>query len=152
MIVQLRKEDGPGRGQDGRETRDGGPGRDTRARVVEAARALFHEKGYASTSMRDILGRAGANSGSLYHFFATKQDLLAAVLDTYAEGIRPMLVEPAWKGVHDPIRRVFALLEAYRRLLTESGFSYGCPIGNLALEMHEPDPPIRQALALHRRN
>jgi AcrR family transcriptional regulator len=120
---------------------------DTRARIIEAARRLFHEKGYLSTSMRDILGESNANSGSLYHFFPTKQHLLLAVLELYRDGIRPMLVEPAWRGVDDPVERVYALLGAYRSFLVETGYEYGCPIGSLALELHEADPPVRELLA-----
>src|SRR5437868_198125 len=98
---------------------------------------LFGEKGYASTSIADILAAAGANAGSLYHVFDTKQDLLLAVLDMYRQGIAPMLLEPAWAGVDDPIERVFALLAAYRGMLAATDCAYGCPIGSLALELHE---------------
>jgi AcrR family transcriptional regulator len=59
---------------------------------------LFGEKGYESTSVADILKAAGANSGSLYHFFPTKQDLLLEVLRRYRDGIGPMLLAPAWEG------------------------------------------------------
>jgi TetR/AcrR family transcriptional regulator, transcriptional repressor for nem operon len=120
---------------------------DTRQRIVMAAMHLFLEKGYNSTSVADILGKAGANSGSLYHFFPGKQDVLIAVLDTYLHGIRPMLLDPAWQGVDDPLERVFVLLGRYRQFLVDSDCFYGCPIGNLALEIHEPDPPVRERLA-----
>jgi AcrR family transcriptional regulator len=40
----------------------------TRSRLLEAARYLFWEKGYAATGMAEILERAQANSGSFYHF------------------------------------------------------------------------------------
>ena len=73
--------------------------------------------------------------------------MLLAVLAAYSGGIRPMLLDPAWQDVDDPIARVFALLARYRTLLTESDCTYGCPIGSLALELHEPDPPVRKALA-----
>jgi TetR/AcrR family transcriptional repressor of nem operon len=111
------------------------------------AMMLFAEKGYGSTSVADILKAAGANSGSLYHFFPTKQDLLIEILGRYRDGIRPMLLEPAWQGVADPIERVFALLGAYRAMLERTDCLYGCPIGSLALELHEPDPPVREMLA-----
>ncbi len=110
---------------------------------------LFGEKGYESTSVADILKAAGANSGSLYHFFPTKQDLLLEVLRRYRDGIEPMLLAPAWEGVDDPIERVFALLAAYRRALEMTECVYGCPIGSLALEIHEPDPPVREMLAVN---
>jgi AcrR family transcriptional regulator len=111
-----------------------------------AAMELFWEKGYGSTSISDILKKAGANSGSLYHFFPAKQDVLSAVLDAYHQGIRPMLLDPAWEGVDDPLERIFVLLDLYRRFLIETDYFYGCPIGSLALELHEPDPAIRERL------
>jgi len=120
---------------------------DTRTRLILAAMKLFWEKGYGSTSVADVLQSARVNSGSLYHFFPGKQDLLLAVLDLYRAGIRTMLLEPAWRGVHDPIERVFALLARYRRSLADTDCSYGCPIGSLALELHEPDLPVRERLA-----
>jgi TetR/AcrR family transcriptional repressor of nem operon len=119
----------------------------TRERIVEAAMELFWLKGYGSTSIADILSRSQVNSGSLYHFFPGKQDLLIAVLDRYREGIGPMLLEPAWAGVEDPIERIFALLARYRQAIVTTQCQYGCPIGSLALELHEPDPPVRERLA-----
>jgi len=119
----------------------------TRERLVLTAMKLFWEKGYGSTSVADVLREAGANSGSLYHFFPGKQDLLVAVLEMYREGIGPMLLAPAWKGVADPIDRIFALLARYRQGIVSTGCVYGCPIGSLALEIHEPDPPVREAMA-----
>ena len=121
----------------------------TRDRIVFAAMRLFWEKGYGTTSIADILREAGALSGSLYHFFPTKQDLLIAVLQLYREGIYPMLLQPAWQGVDDPIERIFALLAHYRRALVDTDCFYGCPIGSLALELHEPDPPVRELLSVN---
>ncbi|MGH6870266.1 MAG: TetR/AcrR family transcriptional regulator [Rhizomicrobium sp.] len=122
---------------------------DTRTRLVLTAMRLFSEKGYESTSVADILKAAGANSGSLYHFFPTKQDLLLEVLRLYRDGIAPMLLQPAWQSVDDPIEKVFALLASYRRALEGTECLYGCPIGSLALEIHEPDPPVRELLAVN---
>jgi TetR/AcrR family transcriptional regulator, transcriptional repressor for nem operon len=120
---------------------------DTRTRLVLTAMQLFWEKGYNSTSIADVLQTAKVNSGSLYYFFPGKSDLLVAVLDMYHEGIRPMLLEPAWAGVDDPIERIFALLGRYRKSLLDTDCFYGCPIGSLALELHEPDLAVRERLA-----
>ena len=120
---------------------------DTRNRLILTAMQLFWEKGYNSTSIADVLQAAKVNSGSLYHFFPAKSDLLAAVLDMYHDGIRQMLLEPAWAGVKDPIDKIFALLARYRRSLVDTQCVYGCPIGSLALELHEPDEPVRKRLA-----
>jgi AcrR family transcriptional regulator len=120
---------------------------DTRRRIVLAAMELFAEKGFQSTSIADILSRTQVHSGSLYHVFPGKQDVLAAVLEAYRDGIEEWLLAPAWGGVDDPIERIFALLGAYRTALVTSECRYGCPIGSLALELHEPDPAIRALLA-----
>ena len=122
-------------------------GKDTRQRIVEAAMELFWLKGYGSTSIADILSRSQVNSGSLYHFFPGKQDVLIAVLEAYRDGIGPMLLNPSWDGVDDPVERVFALLNTYRRAIVQTECEYGCPIGSIALELHEPDPPVRKLLA-----
>ena len=121
--------------------------KDTRWRIVEAAMELFWLKGYSSTSIADILSRSQVNSGSLYYFFPGKQDVLLAVLESYRDGIRPMLLDPAWAGVDDPVERVFALLALYRRAIVDTDCTYGCPIGSLALELHEADPIVRQRMA-----
>ncbi|HZF14431.1 MAG TPA: TetR/AcrR family transcriptional regulator [Steroidobacteraceae bacterium] len=119
---------------------------DTRQRIVLAAMHLFWEKGYGSTSVSDILKSADINSGSLYHYFPGKQDVLLAVLEDYQNGLGNMLLNPAWEGVTDPIERIFRLLDRYRRSIIETDCTYGCPIGSLALEIHEPDPVIREQL------
>jgi TetR/AcrR family transcriptional regulator, transcriptional repressor for nem operon len=119
----------------------------TRDRLLAAGMRLFAAKGYQSTSIADLLHEVNAHSGSFYHFFPTKQDLLLAVLEAYREGIESMLLTPAWKGIDDPIAKVFALLAVYRRALEGSSCTYGCPIGSLALEIHEPDPPVRELLS-----
>ena len=119
----------------------------TRDRLLDVAMRLFWEKGYGTTSIQDILRESKVHAGSLYHFFPTKQDLLLSVLERYQQGIYPMLLEPAWNGVSDPIEKIFALLARYRQALVSTDCFYGCPIGSLALEIHEPDPPVRALLA-----
>lgn len=118
----------------------------TRQKIVMAAMELFWVKGYGSTSISDILSRTQVHSGSLYHFFPGKQDVLVAVLETYRDEIDARLLAYAWAEVDDPIDKIFALLNGYRAGLVSSDFQYGCPIGNLALELHEPDPRIRDLL------
>jgi len=108
---------------------------------------LFWLKGYNSTSIADLLSRTQLNSGSLYHVFPSKQDVLVGVLEAYRDGIEAMLLEPAWAEIDDPIEKIFALLNAYRTMIVESDCTYGCPIGSLALELHEPDPQVRELLA-----
>jgi AcrR family transcriptional regulator len=118
-----------------------------RDKIIHAAMELFWLKGYNSTSIADLLSRTQLNSGSLYHVFPSKQDVLIGVLEAYRDGIEEMLLEPAWGAVDDPIEKIFALLAGYRTMIVETDCVYGCPIGSLALELHEPDPKVRDLLA-----
>ena len=117
-----------------------------REKIIKAAMELFWLKGYNSTSIADLLSRTQLNSGSLYHVFPSKQDVLIGVLETLRDNIGPMLLEPAWSGEDDPINKIFALLAHYRTGIVETDCTYGCPIGSLALELHEPDPQVRELL------
>src|SRR5579863_3632621 len=123
------------------------PATPTRARLLDAARYLFWEKGYAATGIAEILDRAQANSGSFYHFFAGKEALLLAVLDDYLEGLEPVIVRPAFERHNDPIDRIFAILEGYRQRLVETGCRYGCPLGRLALEIEAENLPAHARIA-----
>ena len=61
------------------------PRADNRLRLVlDGAARLFREKGYASTTMRDIATASGMLAGSLYYHFPSKEALLVAV---YGEGV-----------------------------------------------------------------
>lgn len=122
---------------------------DTRDRIVAAARDLFHAQGYHGTSLAQIGEAAAARPGSLYYFFKSKEALLVAVLDSYRGLLYPEVLEPAWATTDDPIERIFAVLAGYRRMLAETGCAAGCPIGNLALELVDPAPAVREGLAVN---
>ncbi len=113
---------------------------ETRERLVETARRLFHEQGYTATGIAQILDAAEANSGSLYYFFPTKEDLLLAVLELYKDLLQPMVIQPVFERVSDPIERIFGVLDGYRRQLLAAKYQFGCPIGNLALELTNSHP------------
>src|ERR1700687_3339714 len=56
------------------------PGKTAREEILDAAAELFTNQGYASTSTRRIADAVGVRQASLYHHFATKDDILDALL------------------------------------------------------------------------
>lgn len=121
--------------------------RSSRDRIIDAAMELFHQNGYTATGISAILKRASVNSGSLYHFFPTKEDLLLALLERYKELLYPAVMDPVFSRVTDPIERIFGVLDGYRQMLIATGCSLGCPIGNLALELSDTHPAVRRGIA-----
>ncbi len=55
---------------------------DKRPRLVEAATAVFAQKGYASTRVADIAEHAGVGKGTVYEYFSSKEELLFAVFES----------------------------------------------------------------------
>ncbi len=66
-----------------------------RQRVLEAAAWLFHRQGYRETTLRDIATASAMKAGSIYYHFDSKEQLLAAVLETGIERITADFVEAA---------------------------------------------------------
>lgn len=120
---------------------------DTRAKLIESARYLFWEQGFAATSMADLLGHAGVNSGSFYHFFESKEALLRSVLETYVVLLRPMVVDPAFATTDEPVERIFAILAGYRERILQTDCQFGCPLGRLALEIDPENRPAHRLIA-----
>jgi len=119
----------------------------TRDRLIESARYLFWERGFAGTSMADLLAHAKVNSGSFYHFFESKEALLRAVLEGYLEALRPMVVDPAFAQTDEPVERIFAILAGYRGRILQTECRYGCPLGRLALEIDPENRPAHKLIA-----
>ena len=119
----------------------------TRERLIESARYLFWERGFAGTSMADLLAHADVNSGSFYHFFESKEALLRAVLDLYLHALRPVIVNPAFAKTDDPVERIFAILAGYRERILQTDCQYGCPLGRLALEIDPENRPAHKLIA-----
>jgi TetR/AcrR family transcriptional regulator, transcriptional repressor for nem operon len=119
----------------------------TRERLIHSAIFLFWERGFAGTSMADLLAHAEVNSGSFYHFFESKEALLKAVLEEYRNALRPQVIDPAFATTTDPLDRIFAILAGYRERILRTNCQYGCPLGRLALEIDPENRPAHKLIA-----
>ena len=79
----------------------------TRAALLRAARELFAEKGFAATGREEIARRAGVTRGALYHHFASKTDVAAAVVVELEAELVDLVVATARQGsgVRDQLHR-----------------------------------------------
>jgi AcrR family transcriptional regulator len=58
---------------------------DTRTNILKTALLLFLEKGYKDVSYQDLVKKTGLSKGAMYHYFASKEDLLNAVFDLFSQ-------------------------------------------------------------------
>jgi AcrR family transcriptional regulator len=94
-----------------------------RQRVLAAAMALAEEGGYEAVQMRDVAGRAGVALGTVYRYFSSKDQLLAAVWADWSLGLERRLrtnqpLEGATRAelVTDFLRRAIRPLERKPKL------------------------------------
>jgi AcrR family transcriptional regulator len=93
----------------------------TRQLLVSVARELFAERGYAGTSVEEIIQRAGVARGALYHHFPGKDALFRAVYDAVQADIASRVVAAALAGP-DPWAGVRAGLSAFLDACLEPEF------------------------------
>lgn len=106
-----------------------------RQRLLDAARELFWEKGFESTSPQDLYAFSGVGQGSFYHHFAGKLDLLHAVLETIAAEEMEVLLRIA-----DAESSPAARLNQY--LSQERDGRRGCKIGRFVYESSVGKPEV----------
>ncbi|HEY0877441.1 MAG TPA: TetR/AcrR family transcriptional regulator [Zeimonas sp.] len=94
---------------------------DRRQVILDAAAALFAEQGYDSSSIRDIASRVGLLPGSIYHYFASKDELYLAV---HEEGFRRLMaaVAEALAGASDPWERLTRACKVHVAAITSGTY------------------------------
>ena len=112
-------------------TIDQRPGK--RQRLVAAATQLLHQQGIERTTLADIANAADVPAGNVYYYFKTKDELIAAVIESHAQQTKTTLA--AIDARHQPAKsRLKALVQAF----TAQGeiiALYGCPLGSLCSEL-----------------
>lgn len=92
--------------------KDGSP---NRTRILDAAQTLVIDRGFAATSVDQVLAAAGTSKGAFFHHFDSKAALARALTERYVEGDLAQLQAglAATADVTDPVARVLAFLRFY---------------------------------------
>ncbi|MCX5210258.1 TetR/AcrR family transcriptional regulator [Kitasatospora sp. NBC_00240] len=125
----------------------GAKGEETRARLVAATRALIEAQGYFGTGLNQVLAESGAPRGSLYfHFPAGKDQLVAAALTDAGLEIGGLIDSFAREKLSAGVM-VRRLLDAFGDRMEGSGYTKGCPIATVALEVAGGNEELRRTCA-----
>lgn len=119
-----------------------GQQRGKRDRLVESARTLIHEQGVHSTTLAEVAQRADVPAGNVYYYFKTKDELVAAVLDAYAQ--EAARLTDSFERRRTPQARLKALVRNWDQQ-REAVARYGCPMGSLCTELDKVDDGLDTA-------
>ncbi len=111
-----------------------------RERLVAAARKTIHEQGVEKTTLADIATAAEVPVGNVYYYFKTKDDLVAAVLDSYRASYGAISAELDQQPTPQDRLKAFTGFWIERR---EQLTAYGCPVGSLSSELDKRDGGLR---------
>jgi AcrR family transcriptional regulator len=92
---------------------------DTRARIQQVAVELFTEHGYDGTSLREIAERLEVTKAALYYHFKSKEDIVASLMEDYAQKMDALIAWGREQPRNAPTRR--ELLSRYVDIVAESG-------------------------------
>src|ERR1700744_296805 len=107
-------------------------GRRARASIIDAAASLMYQNGVSVTSLDDVLAAAGSGKSQLYHYFDSKAELVAAVIERQLQLVlaqQPRLHNiDSWDGIDAWVAEILRVHSA-----PEGPFA--CPLGTMAAEL-----------------
>ena len=106
----------------------------TKNRIIQIASLIFHEKGYANTSMSDILSATGLSKGGIYGNFNSKEEI---ALEAFKYNTR-LLFERGKQLINNnkltSIEKLYSLLKLHYKSLNDPRLTGRCPVLNTAVE------------------
>src|SRR5262249_2730892 len=104
--------------------------------------ALFNVRGYAGTSLADIIEAADIQKGGLYRHFRSKEEIALAAVD-YELGLRVEAIIAATAQDQPVIAQLGAICHTFVELCENPAIPGGCPILNTAIEADATSLPLR---------
>ncbi len=117
-----------------------------REKALDTAMQVFWSRGYAATSMQDLVDEMGINRGSLYATFGDKHELFMAALRMFDEQVRQQLLARL-SAEYPPREAMRQLFITYLSKATLANGNRGCLLTNTALELAAHDPEAARVVA-----
>lgn len=122
----------------------------TQQRIIDSAFELIYAQSYAEVGVAAICEKAGVKKGSFYHFFKSKQALVLTVLEQKFCDYKATILDQCFTGQQSALDEIALFAEKNYQLQqsikSASGHVFGCPYGNMALELSSQDETVRKKL------
>ncbi|HTU70208.1 MAG TPA: TetR/AcrR family transcriptional regulator [Candidatus Baltobacteraceae bacterium] len=117
-----------------------------RAAILASAAPIFNRRGFAGTSIADILEATELEKGGLYNHFASKEELAVEAFD-YAYAQVDAYFTKALLAVAPGLARIRAYIDAFERYCERPVIDGGCPVMNVCIEADDALPFLRERVA-----
>ncbi len=119
---------------------------DTRKALVWCGTELVTERGFQTTGIEEVFKRVGVPKGSFYHFFKSKDEFGAAVIDNYVAYYARKMDRIFGDTSRSPLERLKYFVEDTKHGMAKFDFRRGCLIGNMGQELAGVDSEFRLRL------
>jgi len=119
----------------------------SRERIIETANDLFYRQGYHQTGINQIIEESGVAKATFYSNFKSKGELAVQYLRE-RDRIDTNATKDLINGVKDPYDKYMSIIKGILEYMKETDYR-GCAFGNIAVEITDPDHPIRKEVKHH---
>jgi AcrR family transcriptional regulator len=111
----------------------------TKQYIIEKTAPVFNTKGYAGTSINDLIAATGLTKGSIYGNFENKDEVALAAFDYNFERL-VSYIKAKMENKTCVIDKLLVYPETYRNFLTNPILRSGCPVTNTSTEADDTHP------------
>ena len=115
----------------------------TRQFIIEKTAPIFNSKGYAGTSLNDIIDATGLTKGSVYGNFENKDDIAVAAFD-YNFGKITTYIGARIREKELAIDKLLVYPQTHRRILELPFLKGGCPVLNTSVDSDDTHPLLKK--------
>ena len=118
----------------------------TKQFIIEKTASVFNTKGYAGTSINDLMSATRLSKGSIYGNFENKDAVALAAFDYNIDRVTAYLKSKI-SLTKNSVERLLVYPQTYRHFLALSFFQGGCPVLNTSTEADDTHPLLREKAA-----
>lgn len=115
----------------------------TKQIVIEKSAILFNQKGFAGTSMQDIMAATSLSKGAIYGHFNTKEEIAIAAFDEAVASVWKEIKERT-NVIDNSLDKLKAVVYFYKERILNPPVEGGCPIQNTAVDTDDGNPALRE--------
>lgn len=120
----------------------------TREKIITTAVRLFHQKGYNSTGINEVIAQANIAKSTLYQHFSSKDALCVAVLEQ-RHGLWFAKLKKSLANKINQEDRLLGVFDFVMQMNDEEGFR-GCQFLNILSEIPHPSAEVMQVIQDHK--